>query len=181
MICAPKIFDGLDYTTIAAHPHISRYFNRKVWWKEIGFKETYFMDFINNKYLKKCHGTYNSYCDNEFFPRMLRKAISSEKPFFLYYLSIEGHLPVKKLSEEDYLDCISKVKRDRLFCGNLIVNKSLIETIAQVIIDLEIEDTDFYLVGDHEPMSFLSQNSNINQTNNLQNLQSISLISKTRE
>ena len=139
------------------------------------------MDFINNKYLKKCYGTFTSYCDNEYFPKMLKEAISTEKPFFLYYLSIEGHLPVKKLSEDDYLDCISKVKRDRLFCGNLIINKSLIETIAQVIIDLEIEDTDFYLIGDHKPMSLLSQHSNINQTNNMQSLQAISLISKTRE
>ena len=181
LICAPKIFNELDYATIAAHPHISSYFNRKVLWKEIGFKETYFMDFINNKYLKKCYGTFNSYCDNEYFPKMLKKAISTEKPFFLYYLSIEGHLPVKKLSEDDYLDCIAKVKRDRLFCGNLIINKSLIETIVQQIIDLEIEDTDFYLIGDHVPTSFLSQSSSINQTNNLQALQAISLISKTRE
>ncbi len=180
-ICAPKIFNELGYSTLAAHPHIGGYFNRKVWWKEIGFKETYFMNIISNKDLKKCYGTYKSYCDNEYFPRMLKKAISTKKPFFLYYLSVEAHLPVKTLREEDYIDCISKVKRDRSFCGNLLVNKSLIETIVQVIIDLEIEDTDFYLIGDHVPVSLFSQNSNINKDNNLQVLQAVSLISKTRE
>ena len=181
LLCAPKIFEGLGYTTLAAHPYIGGYFNRKVWWKEIGFEETYFMNSINNKDLKKCYGTYKSYCDNEYFSRMLKKAISIKKPFFLYYLSVEGHLPTKIVSEDDYLDCISKVKRNRLFCGNLLINKSLIETIMQEIIDLELEDTDFYLIGDHVPVSLLSQNSYINKANNLQALQAISLISKTRE
>lgn len=177
-ICAPKIFHELGYSTLAAHPFISGYFNRRVWWKEIGFKKTYFMESINSKDFKKCSGSYNSFCDNQFFSRTLEEASYIKTPFFLYYLSIEGHLPTKIASEEDYLDCISKVKRNRLFCGNLLINKSLIETIVQVIIDLELEDTDFYLVGDHIPNFILSQNSNIHEANNVQ---AVSLISKTRE
>ena len=178
LICAPKVFHELGYETLAAHPYIGGFFNRRVWWKEIGFKTTHFMTSLNNKNFKKCYGSYESFCDNQFFSKTLEEASYAERPFFLYYLSIEGHLPTKLASEKDYLDCTSKLKRNRLFCGNLLANKSLIQTIVQTIIDLELEDIDFYLVGDHVPKTILSENSNIHEGNNVQ---TISLISKTRE
>jgi len=177
LTCAPKIFHELGYATFAAHPYIGGFFNRRTWWKEIGFKNTFFMNNINNKEFKKCYGAYKSFCDNQFFSKTLKEISYVEEPFFLYYLSIEGHLPTKLANEEDYLYCTSKLKRNRLFCGNLLVNKSLIQTIVQTIIDLELEDIDFYLVGDHVPKTILSQNSNIHEANNVQ---TISLISKTR-
>ena len=177
-MCAPKIFYELGYSTLAAHPYIGGYFNRRIWWKEIGFKETYFMKNIKNEDFKKCYGSYESFCDNQFFSRTLEEASYIKTPFFLYYLSIEGHLPTKLASEEDYINCIFKLKRNRVFCGNLLINKSLIETIVKVIIDLELENTDFYLVGDHVPKFVLSQNLNVLEANNVQ---TVSLISKTRE
>ena len=95
--------------------------------------------------------------------------------FFLYYLSIEGHLPTKFPNEEDLNKCISEIKRDKSYCGNLLVNKSFIQTIVESAAELGILDIDFYIVGDHSPKSLTDQNSDIHKGNEVL---AISLIKK---
>lgn len=173
--CAPEIFNTIGYNTIAAHPFKGGYFNRRSWWPAIGFKETYFMNSIDNKEFKKCVGAYRSFCDDQFFKKILETVIETNDLFFLYYLSIEGHLPTKFPNEEDLNKCISEIKRDKSYCGNLLVNKSFIQTIVESATELGILDIDFYIVGDHSPKSLTDQNSDIHKGNEVL---AISLIKK---
>ena len=151
--CAPTFFNDLGYKTISAHPYKGGYFNRRIWWKSIGFEEIIFMNTIDDQKNDECVGSYYSYCDNQFFKKILSNANDRKKPYFLYYLSVEGHLPTKTPSKKEIEECLSVIKANDALCGNLSVNKSFLEAIVNSIIELNIKDTDFYIVGDHIPSS----------------------------
>ncbi|MDC0064468.1 sulfatase-like hydrolase/transferase [Gammaproteobacteria bacterium] len=170
LICAPKIFNDLGYETHSVHPYLGGYFNRRVWWKDIGFKHRNFMTRIDNSFYKKCSGSYVSYCDDEFFSEIFKSIYTANDPFFLYYLSIEGHLPTKRVSSDEIDKCIENTKiKTQFICESLIINREMIRTIINSLKELEVTGTDLYLIGDHTPKHpFVSSSPKLYSENNVQ-------------
>ena len=166
--CVPSILKSKGYEVYAAHPYLNGYFNRREWWRKIGFSNTFFMTGINKDSLPKCSGAYKSLCDDIFFKHVFNNVSEQRSPFFLYYLSIEGHLPTKIHSEKDYLECFNQMKTNRAICGNLISNKKFLKSVFSTLEESNITNTNVYIVGDHVPKSFLLKSKNIYRDNQVQ-------------
>jgi len=123
---------------------------------------------INKDSLPKCSGAYKSLCDDIFFKHVFNNVSEQRSPFFLYYLSIEGHLPTKIHSEKDYLECFNQMKTNRAICGNLISNKKFLKSVFSTLEESNITNTNVYIVGDHVPKSFLLKSKNIYRDNQVQ-------------
>ncbi len=168
MNCVPGKLKSMGYEVYAAHPYLNGYFNRREWWRKIGFSNTFFMTGIKNDSLPKCSGAYHSLCDDSFFHYVFNSISQPDSPFFLYYLSIEGHLPTRIHSDKEYLKCINQTKTNRIICGNLISNKKFLKSVFSTLKESSITNTKIYIVGDHVPKSLLLNNKNIYRDNQVQ-------------
>tara|TARA_Y200000002_G_C22677621_1_gene662763 strand:+ start:1118 stop:2095 length:978 start_codon:yes stop_codon:yes gene_type:complete len=166
--CIPRKLKSKGYEVYAAHPYLNGYFNRREWWRKIGFSNTFFMTGIKKDSLPTCSGAYKSLCDDMFFKHVFNNVSERSSPFFLYYLTIEGHLPTKIHSEKDYLKCINQTKTNRTICGNLISNKKFLKSVFSTLEESKITNTKVYIVGDHVPKSFLLKSKNIYRDNQVQ-------------
>ena len=166
--CIPEILKSKGYSVHAAHPYLNGYFNRREWWNKIGFSNTYFMTSIKKDFLPKCSGSYQSLCDDSFFKYIFDDISQKNDPFFLYYLSIEGHAPTKLYSQPEYAECIAKTKANKITCGNLISNKNFLNSVFTTLEESNVTNLKVYIVGDHVPNSVILNNKKIYRKNEVQ-------------
>lgn len=156
--CLPAKLALQGYDTTAMHSFIGRFFERSTWYPNIGFQHMEFdKDLVKNGALK-CGGVFPGACDR-FVPGMIAdKLKAADKPQFLYWLTVNSHLPVPpglNLNVDKCERISPTLARDfPMICRQFSIFHDVDKALAMEITAADFPDSDILIVGDHMPPYF---------------------------
>ncbi len=144
------------YDTYMFHPYTGEMFSRSKWWKNLGAKNLFFREnyLIDNNFKAEEvdeDARFPSIKDDTFFDYLLQKTQKSKKKF-VYYLTVNSHLPYTKIVSEHNPSSgfnIEKMPITNEAKFHLIHIKNLIEYFSQKIEANEWNK--ILIIGDHTP------------------------------
>ncbi|HEY0044698.1 MAG TPA: sulfatase-like hydrolase/transferase [Allosphingosinicella sp.] len=156
--CLPAQLAAKGYHTEAWHSFKGSMFERSKWYPQVGFQETRFGERLIQDGTGNCPGVFAGACDVD-VPAFLAKELkAATKPQFLYWLTVNSHLPV--LSD-------AKLKTDRcetfdaqlarnfpMTCRLLSLYDQTGRALARELAAADFPATDVLIVGDHIPPFF---------------------------
>ena len=95
--CLPSLLKSRGYTSIALHAFSGGMFDRERWYPEIGFDNELFGEEIVKTTHRSCGAGFHGACDADFAPIIAdasRQAAQTGKPRFIYWLTLNTHIPV---------------------------------------------------------------------------------------
>ncbi len=160
--CLPKLLEKEGYETTAVHGFLGAMFDRETWYRKLGFQSVQFLEDLRKvPGTRTCGGICPGICDTDVARLLERKLVGNEpgKPQFIYWLTLNSHLPVPITQENNEL----------MACGSPNANSTdldicnwmaLIYRVNVAVADLSmtpgLQPTEFIIVGDHAP-PFLSR------------------------
>lgn len=159
--CLPKLLEQEGYETTATHGFMGAMFDRKSWYRELGFENVQFLE--NLRSLPKmhlCNGLCPGICDADVAALIGRELLAKTrgKPQFRYWMTLSSHLPVPLSRENSALmSCESSnaANRDSGICNWMALIYKANAAIAELSLTPGLPATQFIIVGDHAP-PFLS-------------------------
>ena len=152
--CLPARLNAEGYRTIAIHAFSGRMFDRDRWYPNIGFQEMRFADQLWQPGDRICRGVFTGACDTEVADEVGAALESADgTPQFVYWLTLNSHLPVHPDTAQPELDCggANGPFRSEPVCGLAELWIEVFERIADIIAVPGLPPTDVLLVGDHAP------------------------------
>lgn len=158
--CLPQKFRAAGFQVEALHSFNGMFFDRAAWYPKIGFERALFAKELLVMGADDCsNSVFPGACDND-IPRLigqrLREAPGKRK--FLYWLTLNGHIPVPSDRELGTDDCRLGAAewRDKypMLCRSFELQRQLADSITAEIMKPDFPDTDILIVGDHMPPFF---------------------------
>jgi hypothetical protein len=156
--CLPKRFLRAGYETIAYHGFAKLMFDRDRWFPRMGLQHLSFGEELLDQGLSICPGVFPGACDTEIAPLIGKRLKQRGKPQFIYWMTLNSHLPVLKseglgtanctLGSRGWADAHPQV------CRLFLVHHHLADAIDALVMDKDLPPTDFVIVGDHVPPFF---------------------------
>jgi len=156
--CLPARLRARGYRTQATHTFNGTFFERSVWYPNIGFESMRFAPELIKAGAERCPGVFVGACDRD-VPSQLAKTLKSAKqPQFLYWLTVNSHLPVVKSSALHTEECASFDARLAaefpMICRLMKLYDETGRSLAREITADDFPDADILIVGDHIPPFF---------------------------
>ena len=156
--CLPARLAARGYRTQAWHSFRGGFFDRTQWYPNIGFSEMRFGPELIAAGAETCPGVFVGACDRD-IPRQIGAALrEAREPRFLYWLTVNSHLPVlrnDRLQTENCGAFDARLDRDYpMVCRLLQLFDQTAGALAQEITAPGFPDTDILIVGDHLPPFF---------------------------
>lgn len=156
--CLPHRLASKGYHSQAWHSFSGRMFDRNLWYPHAGFEEMRFGERLMADGADICPGVFPGACDRD-VPRQIGRVLKQAKqPQFLYWLTVNSHLPVLKNKRLQTLDCSRFDKAlDAAYpmtCRLLQLFGQTGDALAREIIAEDFPDSDILIVGDHLPPFF---------------------------
>jgi len=156
--CLPARLAAKGYQTQAWHSFKGSFFDRDTWYPNIGFQTSRFGDQLMDAGAQWCPGVFPGACDRD-VPRQLgAKLKSSREPQFLYWLTVNSHLPVlrnAKLHTEACDRFDARLDADYpMACRMFQLFDETGAALAREITAADFPDADILIVGDHIPPFF---------------------------
>ena len=162
--CLPNVLRRLGYETTSFHGNNSWFYERKLWYPDVGIERSYFAEELARiaPPSAKCGTGFQQLCDLWVADQVERELLTPVgKKKFVYWLTINSHLPVSEvLAAESGFDCAgTKTLRDGTDPCNLArIHNQIYVRIAQMVLNNAVPPTRFFIVGDHmPPFSSLSE------------------------
>ena len=158
--CLPSILAAEGYDTWAYHGFNSYLFNRHILYPQMGFSHIFFREqLLATGLVRDCRGAFIGVCDAD-IGNMLRNTLEDNvaKPKFVYWLTLDSHLPVPRPKVSSDLCHSDPFFDDQDVCGWLERVHSTLSRIADVATDKKLPPTEFIIVGDHAPPFILQSN-----------------------
>ncbi|HKX80606.1 MAG TPA: sulfatase-like hydrolase/transferase [Novosphingobium sp.] len=156
--CLPHRFQRAGYETTAMHSFGGQLFDRRNWYPKIGFENLAFSDELWREGAGRCPGVFPGACDADVPAIIGRKLAGARKPQFIYWLTLNTHVPVV---EDDALGtnhCSVGPKEWRAeypgLCRLFQLHHILADRISALAMSPELPPTDILIVGDHKPPLF---------------------------
>ena len=92
--CLPARLRTRGYTTMAVHAFHHSMFERDEWYPVIGFEKEVFGEKLMNMTHRLCGNAFRGVCDADLPPMIAQQAAFSKKPKFIYWLTLNTHIPV---------------------------------------------------------------------------------------
>jgi phosphoglycerol transferase MdoB-like AlkP superfamily enzyme len=120
---------------------------------KIGFTDSYFAEDLLPGSERPCGGTFRGACDADLLPRIAKRAAQINGPRFVYWLTLNTHVPV---APGDALTNFSCASGERKFatvavCQMAELWRDLFMTVADLALDPSIAPAEILVVGDHAP------------------------------
>jgi phosphoglycerol transferase MdoB-like AlkP superfamily enzyme len=150
--CLPMKLGTLGFQTIAYHGFSGAFFQRDVWYPQLGFQEAYFGPQLAAQGLTVCREPFFSgICDYQIPQVIGQRLLRSPTKNFVYWLTLNSHLPVGRPPADN-------VRREHdtssfpeavqwLTQWHQLVFSSLVKLALQP----HLPPTGFIIVGDHAP------------------------------
>ena len=156
--CLPAILAARGYRSQAWHSFNGRFFDRTQWYPNIGFAEMRFGPELRADGASACPGVFPGACDRD-IPRQIGSALKrADRPQFLYWLTVNSHLPVLSNAELQTENCTAfdaGLDRDSpMVCRLLQLFDQTARELAREITAPGFPETDILIVGDHIPPFF---------------------------
>lgn len=156
--CLPAVLAEKGYDTLAMHSFTGSFFKRETWYPNIGFGRTEFGTDMMQAGAEKCGGVFPGACDRHVPAQIAAKLKSAEKPSFLYWLTLNSHLPVPAKLNLNVDNCrrISASLNAEFpqICRQFAIYHDVQTALAKEIAAADFPDADILLVGDHMPPYF---------------------------
>lgn len=153
--CLPDKLAAEGYRNIAVHGLDGHFFKRESWWVRIGFKRVIFRDEFSNMGLPECPGAFPGICDAAITQWMTKTLQTPDtKPDFLYWMTLNSHLPVPVPSAlADGAPCsIAPILKEKpAVCSWYQLVANVHRSVAQMAASNSVRPTVFIIVGDHTP------------------------------
>jgi len=152
------------YETRAYHGFVPKFFNRDRWYPLIGFEHTSFKADLERRGARHCPNVFPGACDRD-IPALIAEDIAhSDGPQFVYWLTLNSHLPVVANRELQTENCrqlgASLDSRFPLVCRLFAIWDGTAEALARMAARPDFPPTDILVVGDHMP-PFTQQKSRL--------------------
>ena len=92
--CLPAQLRRRGYATMAVHAFHHSMFERDEWYPVIGFDKEVFGEELLKVTHRLCGNAFRGVCDADLPPIIVREAAFSKKPKFIYWLTLNTHIPV---------------------------------------------------------------------------------------
>lgn len=156
--CLPARLARDGYETSAYHSFAGEFFDRVSWYPNIGFDNLVFKDDLSKGGAETCGGVFPGVCDRDVPRQLAQRLKSAEKPQFIYWLTVNSHLPVPEQNNLDVENCARvspKLAADfPMICRQVAIWDSVDAAIVKEITAADFPPTDILLVGDHMPPYF---------------------------
>lgn len=156
--CLPARLAEAGYGTRAYHSFSGSFFDRTIWYPNIGFQQSSFSEQLAERRARPCGGVFPGVCDRD-VPALLAKDLkAAQGPQFVYWLTVNSHLPVPPGMnlEVDRCETVSpKLAKDYpMICRQFALWDQLDSAIITEIAAADFPATDILIVGDHMPPYF---------------------------
>ena len=156
--CLPARLAARGYRTQAWHSFRGSFFDRTAWYPNVGFAGMHFGPELIAAGAETCPGVFVGACDRD-VPRQIGAALRrSREPQFLYWLTVNSHLPVLRNAQLQTENCAGfDARLDRnypMVCRLLQLFDQTASALAREITAPDFPDTDILIVGDHLPPFF---------------------------
>ncbi len=154
--CLPDVLDRRGYTSIALHAFAGGMFERKDWYPKVGFNKELFGDDLVKRTKRVCGGAFRGACDADLAPviaHVSQQAAKSGKPRFIYWLTLNTHIPVAPGEAKTDFHCA----RENNGFGQVTVCRmaelwhDVFRVVKTVALDPAVGPADILVVGDHAP------------------------------
>lgn len=156
--CLPAKLAAQGVSTSAYHSFESRFFDRDRWYPNIGFEQAHFRDALVEGGAERCGGVFPGACDRDVPAQIAAQLKSQDEPQFVYWLTVNSHLPVPLQSNLQVENCeqvSEKLAEDfPMICRQFAIWESVDKAIVQEITAPDFPPTDILIVGDHMPPYF---------------------------
>ncbi len=153
--CMPDKLLAEGYNTIGVHGLDGHVFKREDWWTRIGFKKVVFRDEFSKMGLPECPGAFPGICDAAIAQWMTKTLETSDaKPDFLYWMTLNSHLPVPvpaALASGAPCSIAPILKERPAVCSWYQLVANVHRSVAQMAESNLARPTVFIIVGDHTP------------------------------
>ncbi|HET9511947.1 MAG TPA: sulfatase-like hydrolase/transferase [Sphingomonas sp.] len=156
--CLPARAGRRGYDATAVHGFNRSFFDRARWYPNIGFRREIFGDMLARQGAGECEGVFPGPCDTRIAPLLGQMLKDAKRPQFLYWLTLNSHLPVPGSAALGTEDCLERnpgfpVNRAGL-CRLVAVIRATNASLAAVLTDPALPATEVLIVGDHIPPFF---------------------------
>lgn len=156
--CLPAQLRRQGYDTTAYHSFTSAFFERATWYPHIGFEKRVFGEGLTAAGLETCGGVFPGACDRDVPHVIAARLKAAERPQFVYWLTLNSHLPVPPGQNLDDDNCARISPRlaaeHPMICRQFAIWHDLDAALAREITAPDFPPTDILLVGDHMPPYF---------------------------
>jgi phosphoglycerol transferase MdoB-like AlkP superfamily enzyme len=151
--CLPERLHRRGYTTTAVHGFYSGMFERNQWYPRIGFAKMEFGEVLVPQIRRLCGRVFRGACDADLAPLIERAAAETKTPNFIYWLTLNTHIPVVPGEALTNFDC---ERQDNGFglrrvCHMAELWHDVFGAVAQLALDPSIGPAEILVVGDHAP------------------------------
>lgn len=162
--CLPALLAKRGYETRAYHAFVPAFFERERWYPQIGFRHLTFMEDLERRGASHCPNVFPGACDRDVPALIAADLARAEGPQFVYWLTLNSHLPVVANRELHTERCrqlgATHDTRFPLVCRLFSLWDGSAEALAEMIADPDFPPTNILVVGDHMP-PFTQQKSRL--------------------
>ncbi len=148
--CLPAQYRDAGYDTAAFHGFRSTMFQRAQWYPLLGFTRTTFLADMAD--LPACDGAFYGACDravaHTLQQRLQAHAAGAFRPQFLYWMTLNSHLPVNQ-AQAPAGEC--PITAGSAVCAQLLYVQDVLRSVRAIALDPKIGRTAIVIVGDHAP------------------------------
>ncbi len=153
--CLPARLAKEGYETRAYHSFTGDFFDRREWYPNIGFQRSSFAESLIERGTLECGGVFAGACDRD-VPALLAKDLkASDKPQFIYWLTVNSHLPVPPGMNLNVDRCenlsADLAENYPMICRQFALWDQMDRAIIAEITKSDFPPTDILIVGDHMP------------------------------
>ena len=156
--CLPAQLAAQGYETRAYHSFTGAFFDRTQWYPNIGFQRSEFAEQLFQRGVRECGGVFPGVCDRDVPALLAQDLKAAEKPQFIYWLTVNSHLPVPPGMNLDVDNCdtISPFLAENypMICRQFALWDQMDRAIIEQITAADFPETDILIVGDHMPPYF---------------------------
>ena len=154
--CLPNLLKSSGYSSIALHAFSGGMFEREQWYPEVGFDKELFGEEIVKTTHRSCGAVFRGACDADLAPIIVdasRQAAHNGKPRFIYWLTLNTHIPV---APDEALTDFHCARANNGFampriCRMAELWHDVFTVVAKIARDPAVGPADILVVGDHAP------------------------------
>jgi hypothetical protein len=150
--CLPARLAAAGYATVGFHGYTAAMFGRRAWWPRLGLQETRFHEDLRSGLARECGRVFAGACDADIPARLRAAAAASDRPVFLYWLTLNTHVPIRFGEGRPRLDCAGGGPHGNAeVCGMTEMWMDVMDGVVALATDPALPPFEILVVGDHAP------------------------------
>ena len=151
--CLPALLRMRGYATMAVHAFSYKMFDRGEWYPDIGFDKELFGEELVKVTRRLCGNAFRGVCDADLPPIIVQEAAFSKKPKFIYWLTLNTHVPVAPDQAQADFGCEedASIFKHLHVCQMAEHWHDVFASVSKLALDPSIGPAEILVVGDHSP------------------------------